>query len=329
MSATVSGAAYIHDEDVNPDKHIDANRMDEAMVALVNRATVVLEETCAGYTYAQMRVIEASLTSAMASHRAVRAALASGHENPTSVDALALARIPLEGLYNTCLFTESSDWINQYLRDDWKKQYIQFLLQREETKNLPRFSDFSETGLSDLMKLGDLVGVSQEEVATINHEQLGNPPPNGRHRIKPFPTPGRAMGILEEGSDKRRMLERLHYEYVFLCTFVHGLSTASFFKITFDSTSRFRSLWGEGELVDTFHKTVATRAYFASRLGVVQTAAEIAVLYPGDVELRAGLASAWEEMSRDSLLGKAVWELRTKKLLGVVEGSQRAGTERG
>lgn len=319
MPATVTCAAYIHDEDVNPDKHINANRMDETMAAVVNRAATALDEATGDYTYFQRRIAGASLKSAMASHSAVRAALVPGHRNPASVDALALARISLESLYNICLFTESRDWIDKYLRDDWKKQYTQFLLQREETKNLPRFADHSETGFSNLMELSELVGITRDEIATIDHRQLGTEEPKHKHEIRPFPTPGRAITILEEGSDKRRMLERLHYEYVFLCSFVHGLPTASIFKSMFDSASGLGHSWKNGELMDAFHKEVATRAYVASRLGVVQAAAEIVVWYPGNVELKAAAAGAWEEMSRDSLLGKAVWHLRTKKLLGVVE----------
>ena len=319
MPITVSRAAYVHDEDVNPDKHINAKKMDETMVTAVDRAASALDESTQDYTDFQRKVMEASLKSAMASHSAVRAALGLGHGDPTSVDALALARIPLEGLYNICLFTESPDWIDQYLRDDWKKQYVQFLLQREETRNLPRFGDHAEAGHRQLMELGELVGITKDEVAAIDREQLGTPAgSDGKHKIKPFPTPGKAMRVLEDGSDKRRVLERLYYEYVFLCSFVHGLSTASFFKTTFDSTSSFRHLWSDSELADTFHREVATRAYIASRVGVVQASAEIAVLYPDNVGLRAAVATAWDEMSRASLLGRTVWYLRTKELLGVV-----------
>jgi hypothetical protein len=319
MSITVSRVAYIHDDDMNADRGMDANKMDESMAVAVNRAASALDEATRGYGDFERKVMEASLKSAMTTHCAVRAALARGHEDPTSVDALALARIPLESLYNICLFTESSGWIGEYMRDDWKKQYIQFLLQREETKNLPRFGAHSETGLTRLMELGKLVGITEDEVAAIDHRQLGTPAPSGKHDVKPFPTPGRALTILAEGSDKRRMLERLHYEYVFLCGFVHGLPLVSFFKTAFDNTSRFRRLWKDEELADTFHREVAARAYVASRLGVVQSATEISVLYAGNVELRAAVAEAWHELSEDSLLGRAVWHLRTKRLLGVLE----------
>ena len=321
MPVTVSRAAYVHDEDVNPDKSINGTKMNENMCAAVCRAATALQDDTGDYTDLQRGVMEATLRSAMTSHSGVCDALARGHENPTSVDALALARIPLESLYNICLFTESGDWINQYMRDDWKKHYVQFLLQERETANLQRFKEYSESQRSILMQESKLHGVTEEEVATIDYEQLEAPEPAKKCKIKHFPTPASVIGKLEEGSDKRRMLERLYCEYRFLCIFVHSLPTASFFKDTFDITSAFTRFWEEGEREDVFRKEVADRAYVASWLGVVQATAEIADLYPGNVELRAAVAGAWEEMSRDCLLGRAIWHLRTKKLLGVVEGT--------
>ncbi len=285
------------------------------MVAAVDCAANALQTSTKEYADLQRGVMEASLNSAMTSHSAVRAVLGLGPENPASVHALALARISLEGLYNICLFTESRDWVDQYLKDDWKKQYVQLLLKREETK---RFADYTAK-VRQLKECGEAVGITEDEIATVDREQLGAPRGSGRTRkIKPFPTPWRAIQALEEGSNKRKMLERLYCEYSFLCNFVHGSFTASFYNTTFDSTSSVRHSWSGSELDDMFHQEVATPACIVSRLGVVQATAEIAVLYPNNVGLRAAVATAWNEMSRDSLLGRAVWHLRTKALLGVV-----------
>jgi hypothetical protein len=57
---------------------------------------------------------------------------------------MVLARVPLEHLYTLCLMFENSEWMNVYPKDGWKKQYERFLLQREETKNLPRYDDYSK-----------------------------------------------------------------------------------------------------------------------------------------------------------------------------------------
>jgi len=43
---------------------------------------------------------------------------------------------------------------------------------------------------------------------------------------------------LTKGSDKRRMLERLYPEYVFLCSFAHGHPDALLFKMMFNKNAR-------------------------------------------------------------------------------------------
>ena len=321
MSIIVSATAFAHTDDVDPDKHIDANQIDKAMSTAVDHAVNALENPTGNYTDLQRANIQTSLRSARTTHSTVRTALSWGDENPMSVDALALARIPLESLYNICLFTESPNWVDAYLRDGWKKQYVHFLLQREETKNLKRFKNYASTGLTSLAEMGQFIGITSEEVATIEHEQLGTPLPNSMQRtsIQSFPTPGRALVKLPVGSDKRRMLERLHYEYVYLCSFVHNLPEANFFKMTFNSESKFRNLWSNAALASAFRKEVANRAYEASLLGVIQATAEVAALYPGCVDLMAAVTAAWQEMSSDSLLGRAVWHIRTKSLLGILD----------
>ena len=239
-----------------------------------------------------------------------------------SVDALALARLPLESLYNMCMFTEGPEWVDHYVRDGWKKQYEHFLLQREETKNLKRYDEFSnKTGPHHLGMVAQMLGITKEQIATVEHEELGTAMPAGmaKDEISQFPTPGKAINRIAKGCDKRRMLERLFPEYVFLCSFAHGLPDANLFKMMFNKDSRFRNFWSDDKLKNTFQKQVAQRAYTTSLISLVQSAAELTTLYPGDVELKAGVTKAWQEISRDSLLGKAVWNIRTKKLLGVLD----------
>ena len=40
--------------------------------------------------------------------------------------------------------------------------------------------------------------------------------------------------------------------------------------------------------------------------------------YADDVELRAAATQLWNEMSETNLIGKAIWNIRTKALLGVI-----------
>ena len=102
--------------------------------------------------------------------------------------------------------------------------------------NLNRFEEFSKTGFNEIMKLKQIIGITDEEVATIDHEQLGTSMPQGtkKARFEQFPTPRAAIKKLSLG-DKRRMLERLYFEYRFLFSFAHGLPESSLFKTIFNN----------------------------------------------------------------------------------------------
>ena len=319
-SITISNIAYAHTEDIDPGKRIDANRIDDAMKVAVRRAINVLENATGHYDDFQRFNMQMCLRSALTTHSAVRAAIRRGDEDPTSIEALALARLPLENLYTICLFTDDAEWVDVYVRDGWKKRYVQFLLQKEETRMLKRFKSYSDGAEDKLKFIARTVGITNEQIATIEHQQLELPMPSGmsESNIPHFPTPFRAIGKLSTGT-KRKMLERLYLEYVFLCSFVHGLPNANLFKTVFDKDSNFRDLWSKRELEATFRKQVAQRAFATSFLSILQSATEITTLYPYDVDLIAGVVDAWQNMSRDSLLGKAIWSIRTSSLLGILE----------
>jgi len=152
---------------------------------------------------------------------------------------------------------------------------------------------------------------------TVEHEELGTPLPAGvtPEPIPSFPTPGRAIARIPPG-DKRRMLERLYPEYVHLCSFAHGLPMANLYKNLFNDRSPHRALMTTGDVQKKFEQEVLGLCYIVSNLSIAQATAEIIPFYPDDVELRAAATHLWNEMSETNLLGKALWNVRTKALLG-------------
>jgi hypothetical protein len=50
----------------------------------------------------------------------------------------------------------------------------------------------------------------------------------------------------------------------------------------------------------------------------IQSACEVTTLYPADVELKAVLIEAWNVLSEMNLLGRTIWDIRAKSVLGVV-----------
>ena len=74
--------------------------------------------------------------------------------------------------------------------------------------------------------------------------------------IPRFPTPSPVINKLTKGSDKRKMFERLYPEYVFLCSFAHGLPDALLFKMMFNKNARVPKQFDDETLKDTFLGTI-------------------------------------------------------------------------
>jgi hypothetical protein len=114
------------------------------------------------------------------------------------------------------------------------------------------------------------------------------------------------------------MFERLYPEYVELSSFTHGLSHSNLLKGLLDQRSLHRKLFTETQAKDAAVKDVTERAFIMSILSIIQCAAEVIVRRPHDINLLAGVTDAWKVLSEDSLLGKTIWEIRTKSLLGII-----------
>jgi hypothetical protein len=305
---------------VDVEKHVNAKPITEAMDVAVGRALDALEQPTGHYSDFHRANIQNVFLSMQSTQRAIRKILSWGNEDPVAIDALALARLPLEGLYTLSLMFEAPRWVHDYLRDGWRKQYESFLLQREETKDLSRCAEFNNrTGPFNIVMHAKAVGITKTQIASVEHLQLGTPLPEGvkYERIDRFPMPSGVIDEIQDGR-KKQMLRRLYPEYSYLCSFAHGLPDANLFKLMFNKRSKCRGMWSETEVKDAFQRNVAERAYTTSLIAIIQSVAELTTLYPINIELRAGIVVAWKEMSEASLLGRAVWNLRTKALLGAL-----------
>ena len=114
------------------------------------------------------------------------------------------------------------------------------------------------------------------------------------------------------------MLSRLYFEYQFLCSFVHFSTHPRTFKGFFDDREPFGRLFTTGQLGEMFQKEIAGPAIWIDFLSIVQCAAEMVSIYPGDIELRRAVTEAWAVLAERTIMGRAVWEFRAKRLLGVI-----------
>jgi hypothetical protein len=320
MALPVSKIAYRHIDDIDENKRSDAREIERLGFIAAERAKDALKKPLPGYDELQRFILEEVLASMQVTHRTIIAILSICEGKPETVDTLTLARMQLEGLYNFCLMLESPQFVDRYLKDGWKKRYVDLLLQQEEMKNLPRFDEFNNVLGPKFLEEGRMhYRITDIEKMTIDNEQLGVPLPTGMkpEKIQSFPTPGRAINETSPG-DRRRMLERLYPEYGDLSSFTHGLPHSNILKGLLSPRSLHRRLFTEKQAKDSGAKDVTERAFIVSLMSIIQCAAELTEKYPADVNLVAGVVEAWKSFSEDTLLGKAIWEIRTRRLLGVI-----------
>lgn len=162
-------------------------------------------------------------------------------------------------------------------------------------------------------------GVTGEEKATVEFEELGTPLPAGvkEVKIKPFPTPGSVIGQVTH-TGRQKMLKRLYPEYKRLCGYAHGSAQSWMAKAAFWERPVLRKFHTEGEREKKYMNDVVDIALFFSFFSTVQSTCELATLYPSNVELQRVAIEAWNVLSETSLLGKIMWDMRGRSSLGVI-----------
>ena len=67
-----------------------------------------------------------------------------------------------------------------------------------------------------------------------------------------------------------------------------------------------------------FDKEIASYALMFDLISVIQSCTEFAPFYLTDVNVIGTLTESWNVITRGSLLGGIIWNLRSKALLGVL-----------
>jgi len=234
------------------------------------------------------------------------------------VDSLALARQQLALL---CVSDGSEPrFVDIYIKSFWRDAYVQFLLDRLERQGLPRFSEYlNKTGLPLMEQLRLGSGVTEEEKATVELEELGTPIPTGMKeaKIKPFPTPGSVIDKVID-PQRKQMLKRLYPEYKRLCAYAHGSAQSWIAKTAFWDRSPLRKLHTDGERQTKYENEIVDPAFVFSFLPTIQSTCEVGTLYPSDVEIKKVAIEGWNVLSEMNLLGKVIWEMRGKTSLGII-----------
>jgi hypothetical protein len=323
-ATSVKNAHHVHTVDIDKGAVKAGGDHWESLVNVcVKAAEEALDHPLPGYSIWQRNSMSDAFVSMRATHRSIRALLKLGDTHPEAVDALVLARLQLEGLYNLCLMFESPEHVVRFQHESWMREYTRWMLYREELKSINRFRPEVDREYPRLMALMKLWGITNEQRLTIEFREMEVEPPAGfvPQPIRSFPTPGKMIGELAEGS-KRRMLIRLYPEYQELCTYAHGRPVAGFGKMVFDDRSPSRRdfvrLYGESYVKELFQYQILGAAQIYSLIAIAQAAAELTVLCPLHLELQSSVTRAWNELHGAHFLVNAVWEIRTRELLGAV-----------
>jgi hypothetical protein len=319
MKVTIQQFATQSQTDIDSEASYDATKCDALISRCVARVTDSLKVDTQHFSLDERGHISQIFLSMKTTHAGIRKLLEQEDQNPISVNAMPLVRVQLETLFALNLIVERPATFPTYLKDGWKKLYVRHLWFREESKGLPRITEglrHVEPGLEIMRKLS---GVTDEEKLTIDVEELGIAPPVGFQpkRIRGFPTPGEVLDQITE-PDRQRMLARLLPEYAFLCSFVHVSPHSRTFPAIFDSRQPYGNLFTSGQKYEMFQKELAGPAMWLDLLSVVQSCCEFVTVYPADIDLVATVTEAWKVVHDQSLIGRKVWELRAKKLLGAL-----------
>lgn len=319
---SVKSCHYVHSEDIELSTKAGGDLWEGLVNLCVKVAEEALETPPRGYSPYQRNSLTDIFSSMKATHRGIRVLVKLGDGKPESVDALVLARLQLEGLYTICLLMEKPEHVDRFTHEAWKRQYIRWMLDSAETRDIARFADSSAKEYARLKTMMGIWNISEEERLTIEYREceVDSPPEFVPQPIKTFPTPGQ---IIEELADdaRRTMLERLYLEYQDLCAYAHGRPIAGFDKSIFDERTLIRTqfieMYGEEALHSHFQHSVLGRAQIYSLLSIAQATAELTTVYPHNVELRVAAANAWNELHNSHLLVNAIWKMRTQALLGI------------
>jgi hypothetical protein len=250
--------AWPNTEDINPDEYLNAPDLDGHVRQCVAAVTHSLKKPPPGYSTEQAAHMSWMFDAMRFTHTTIRNLIAKGTTSPECVDALALARQQLEALYSVCLMVQSPSFVDIYLKSFWRDAYVQLLLDRQERQGLPRFSEFLNQTALPLMELIRVSsGVTEEEKATVELEELGTPLPAGmtEAKVKPFPTPGSVINKVVDPA-RQRMLRRLYPEYKRLCAYAHGSAQSWIAKTAFWEASPLRKLHTEGQREDKYMKEI-------------------------------------------------------------------------
>lgn len=323
--------SFKHTEDIDETRSSQAPKLNEQMSKAINRVEDAVEGQ-ANLDSTFKTAVALVLQSVLYTHKSIILLLRHGNEEkyddpdvgkekefpPTDMtlgaDAMSLLREQIEKVFVVALLCDDPDrWVQEYLKDDWRRLYEHYLTQRDEMKDLPRHTRFYDVIAPEMIeKHRNLSNISDGELEAIEYKYY-NPNTALPDRLKPyqgalklFPTPGQAK--IHVRDEAKPFLERLYKEY----KFISGYNHAGLLKLQLLAMSDRRHTGNleQWKKEVYYEKEVFLPALWTSYTAGVCACTEVLKFVHADLDVLAALTNFWESVRHGSLLARALWNLR-------------------
>jgi len=276
-------------------------------------------------------------------HKSIRILLRRAYREPDKRligDAASLVREQVEKLFIIALLLENPPkWIRQYMRSALKTDLMEFLLDKDEHSDKPRYKAHLRKYYPKYLKSGQRPVVPGQKRVTIvsdfairalkyNLEFPSGPEPEWFKKVIKrrktgrkqqlrsyvrnyfdFPTPGQVASLVDSQTLKP-FLYRWHKEYSYICQYTH----VAFGKMMLPALAEYKD-WKHVEMVDTYGQKLAARVLFTSHTAAASACALISGAILNDFGAKNDLRDYWEQLHTRSLPAKAFWKLYIEKAL--------------
>ncbi len=327
-------AHYSHKRDIDPEEIVDAERVDDQIVRVMNPLALAFESsTDLGASFSAL--MKDMLKQFVGTHKSIRSLMRNREVNSRGMaDAMSLAREQIEKVYVVALLLEDPEvWTERYVKDDWRKSYERHLLDKDERSGLPRYRKFLDDQADSLEEERKVLGITIEEkkVVEIRYGNLPGLPGTkitdpalkaAQKTIAQFPTPA---AVIREVSDPQlaNTLRRWYREYGYFSSYSHS----GFSKLMpgfIEGNMKLTSSQKE-KIIDTEYAQSIMVSYLAIGIAYTEAATKRLPRGPtgssgspravGEAELLVKLSDLWELLERSSLVGRALYEMRARYVL--------------
>lgn len=249
-------------------------------------------------------------------------------------DAASLAREQIEKIYQAIIIAQNPlKWMRQYLRNAWRHDYEQYLLDMDEFGHIERFRKHLDKGYSGFLEKTRRIKLRKTDPYLVSdfakrvveyqwHNRKGTESVTKPAWFKRkgsvnsfitgyfyFPSPWDVMKRIRNRK-MLRFLDRWYREYRKLSEYSHVLIG----KVTPQRMSRDKSL-AAAEKAQLYGRKKAETFIVTSNIAAASLCTVIMPYIPNDYGTKAATREFWETLSSNNLLAKAFWNLYADEAL--------------